>query len=93
MNDLELQGELARNESEKQLIRAELDSSHKKWVEYALKNKDEICSIHHPIVVKKKRSARWKDFINKLKAIFGLTKRKENYDGIEAYLQYRDNCE
>lgn len=93
MNNIELQTELARNASDKQLVNAELEASKKKWIEYILNNKEEICSSHHPIRVKKKKSALFNEFISKIKAIFGLTPRKEEIDGIEAYLQYRNEFE
>lgn len=93
MNNIELQKELARNDSDKQLANAELEASKKKWVEYILTNKEEICSNLHPIMVKKKKRALFNEFISKIKAIFGLTPRKEEIDGIEAYLQYRNEFE
>lgn len=91
MNSNEFQKELERNESNKQLINAELEASKKKWVEYIVKNQGEICSNPHPLIVKKKKSVRIKEFIKKVKTIFGLNPRKENFDGIEAYLQYSDD--
>lgn len=91
MNDFDLNNELARNESDKQLACAELEASRSKWVDYLIQNKNEICTIHHPIVVKKKNKEILKGFINKIKAIFGFTPRKENNDGIETYLQYRNS--
>lgn len=93
MNNTELQSELSLNESDKRLANAELEASKKVWVNYILDNKTEICSNLHPIPVKKKRSVRWKEFIDKIKKMFGLIPRKENIDGIEAYLQYCDNIE
>lgn len=93
MNNIDLQAELARNASDKQLVNAELEASKKKWVEYLLKNQETICSNPRPLIVKKKTTARLRDFWNKIKTIFGFTPRKEEFDGIEAYLQYRDKFE
>ena len=93
MNSIELQSELSQNESDKKLAKAELDASKQKWVEYIMKNKDEICSNTQPLFVRKKRSVQWNEFIKKIKKIFGFELRKENIDGIEAYLQYRDELE
>lgn len=91
MNTNDFKNELELNESEKQLIRAELDASHKKWVNYVLENKDKICSTHHPIKVKKKKRFVWREFCDKIKKIMGLEKPRNNFDGIEAYLQYSDD--
>ena len=93
MNNIDLQAELARNVSDKQLVNAELEASKKKWIEYILKNQETICSNPRPLIVKKKTTARLCDFWNKIKTIFGFTPRKEEFDGIEAYLQYRDKFE
>lgn len=93
MNSYDLNNELARNESDKQLAYAELEASRNKWVNYLIENKNEICTIHHPTVVRKKRKERFKDFIKKIKMIFGFIPRKENKDGIETYLQYCDSLE
>ena len=93
MNNIDLQAELSRNASDKQLVNAELEASKKKWVEYLLKNQETICSNPRPLTVKKKTTARLRDFWNKIKTIFGFTPRKEEFDGIEAYLQYRDKFE
>lgn len=93
MNNVDLQIELKRNESDKQLTKTELDVLRNKWVNYLIENKDDVCSTLHPVVVKKKTKAKFVDFINKLKKIFGISQRKENIDGIEAYLQYRDKLE
>lgn len=93
MNSNELQSELSLNKSDKQLAKAELEASKKKWVEYILQHKNEIYSNLQPIRVRKKKSTRLKEFINKIKTIFGLVTRKENINGIEAYLQYSDNIE
>ena len=93
MNNTDLQAELARNASDKQLANAELEASKKKWVEYIVKNQELICSNPRPLIVKKKTTARLRDFWNKIKTIFGFTPRKEEFDGIEAYLQYRDKFE
>lgn len=93
MNSAELQSELSQNESDKKLAKAELEASQRVWVNYVLQNKTEICSNIHPVTVKKKRSARWKEFTDKIKKIFGFTPRKETVDGIEAYLQYRNDFE
>lgn len=90
MSNNELHSELSLVKSDKKLAEAELEASQKKWAEYVMKNKNEICSNLHPVKVKKKRSARWKEFVTKIKTMLGLTKKKEVYDGIEAYLQYRD---
>ena len=93
MNNIDLQAELARNASDKQLVNAELEASKKKWVEYLLKNQETICSNPRPLIVKKKTTARLRDFWNKIKTIFGFTARQEEFDGIEASLQYRDKFE
>ena len=93
MNNIYLQAELARTASYKQLVNSELQASKKKWVEYLLKNQETICSNPRPLIVKKKTTARLRDFWNKIKTIFGFTARKEEFDGIEAYLQYRDKFE
>lgn len=93
MNNTELQSELSQNESDKKLAKAELDASKQKWVEYIMKNQDEICSNPRPLLVRKKRSAQWNEFIKKIKKIFGFEPRKENVDGIETYLQYRNELE
>lgn len=93
MNNIDLQAELARNASDKQLVNAELEASKKKWVEYLLKNQEAICSNPRSLIVKKKTTARLRDFWNKIKTIFGFIPRKEEFDGIEAYLQYRDKFE
>ena len=93
MNNTDLQAELARNASDKQLVNAELEASKKKWVEYIMENQEVICSNPRPLIVKKKTTARLRDFWNKIKTIFGFTPRKEEFDGIEAYLQYRDKFE
>lgn len=93
MNNFDLQAELNRNESDKKIVNAELEASRNKWADYVVKNKDEICTYSQPIVVKKKARAKLNDFFNKIKIIFGLTPKKENIDGIEAYLQYSDNAE
>lgn len=93
MNNFDLNNELARNESDKQLVYAELEASRNKWVDYLIQNKNDICTTHHPIVVKKKNKEILKGFIDKIKTIFGFTPRKENNDGIEAYLQYRNGFE
>lgn len=93
MNNIDLQAELARNASDKQLVNAELEASKKKWIEYILKNRETICSNPRPLLVKKKTTARLRDFWNKIKTIFGFMPRKEEFDGIEAYLQYRDKFE
>ena len=93
LNNIDLQAELARNVSDKQLVNAELEASKKKWIEYILKNQETICSNPRPLIVKKKTTARLRDFWNKIKTIFGFTPRKEEFDGIEAYLQYRDKFE
>ena len=69
MNNTDLQAELARNASDKQLVNAELEASKKKWVEYILKNKETICSNPRPLIVKKKTTARLRDFWNKIKTI------------------------
>lgn len=93
MNSAEIQSELSQNESDKKLAKAELDASKQKWIEYIMKNQDEICSNPRPLLVRKKRSARWKEFTDKIKKIFGFTPRKETADGIETYLQYRNDFE
>lgn len=93
MNQFDLNNEMQRNESDKQLAYAELEASRNKWVQYLINNKDEICTTLHPRVVKKKTKARVSDFINKIKMIFGLIPKKEEKDGIEAYLQYCDSVE
>ena len=93
MNNIDLQAELERNASDKQLVNAELEASKKKWVEYILKNQETICSNQRTLIVKKKTTARLREFWNKIKTIFGFTPRKEEFDGIEAYLQYRDKFE
>lgn len=93
MNEFELHKELERNSNDKQIIKDELCASQKKWAEYVLKHKDEIHSQHHPIIVKKKKSAFFKEVLNKIKAIFGLTKRKNNQNGTETYLHYRNEFE
>ena len=93
MNNFDLNNELARNESDKQLAYAELEASRSKWVDYLIENKNEICTTHHPTVVKKKKNEKFKVFFNKIKAIFGFTPRRENNDGIETYLQYRNSFE
>lgn len=93
MNNVDLKNELSINEADKKLTKIELDVQHKKFVNYVLNNKEEICSNCSPIVVRKKYNVRFKEFINKLKKVFGLEKRKEYYDGIEAYLQYSDDIE
>lgn len=93
MNNFDLNNELVRNESDKQLAYAELEASRNKWVGYLINNKDEICATHHPIVVKQKKKERFKRFIEKIKTIFGLMPIKENNDGIETYLQYRNSFE
>lgn len=93
MNNFDLNNELAHNESDKQLVYAELEASRSKWVEYLINNKDEICTTHRPIVVKQKKKERLKRFINKIKTIFGLMPRKDSNDGIETYLQYRNSFE
>lgn len=93
MNNFDLNNELARNESDKQLVYAELEASRNKWVDYLIQNKNDICTTHHPTVVKKKNKEILKGFIDKIKTIFGFTPRKEINDGIEAYLQYRNGFE
>lgn len=93
MNDFDLQAELNRNASDKQIVGAELEASRNKWADYVIQRKEEICAYTQPIVVKKKKSAKFRDFVNKIKIIFGLAPRKEQTDGIEAYLQYRDDVE
>lgn len=93
MNQFDLNNEMQRNESDKQLAYAELEASRNKWAQYLINNKDEICTTLHPMVVKKKTKARVSDFINKIKMIFGLIPKKEEKDGIEAYLQYCDSVE
>lgn len=93
MNNYDLNIEMERNASDKQLANAELDASRNKWIEYLVKNKDKVCAYNHPIVVRKKRMAKLNDFIDKIKTIFGLKPRKGNVDGIEAYLQYSDGIE
>lgn len=90
MNSFDLQKEIDRNESDKQMVKAELEAYQKKWAEYVMANKEEICRTHKPIVVKKKLKARCSEFIDKLKTVLGLKPRKERLDGIEAYLQYSD---
>lgn len=89
----DLQAELRHNKSDKAIVKAELEASRRVWVNYILQNKTEICSNLHPVKVKKKRSARWKEFVTKIKTMLGLTKKKEVYDGIETYLQYCNDCE
>lgn len=89
MIDYELNRELERNNIEKRIINDELDASKKKWVEYLLKNKDNICLNNAPILVKKKKKAVFNDFVYKIKAILGLLPKKVENDGIETYLQYR----
>ena len=93
MNNIDLQAELARNVSDKQLVNAELEASKKKWIEYILKNQETICSNPRPLIVKKKTTARLRDFWNKIKTKLGFTRRKEEFDEIEAYIQYRDKFE
>lgn len=93
MNNNELQAELNINKSDKELTKAQLEANLKQWADYALKNKEDICSYQKTVVVKKKTSAKWKEFKEKLKSIFGLNPKKKEYDGIEAYLQYRDDFE
>lgn len=93
MNNFDLQAELNRNESDKKIASAELEASRNKWVDYVVKNKNEICAYSQPIAVKKKTRAKLKEFFDKIKIIFGLTPKKGNIDGIETYLQYSDNAE
>lgn len=96
MIDFNLQKELDINESDKQLLYAELEASQKKWAQYLINNKEAVCSFHHPIVVKKKRRVRFKEFIEKIKTLFGFNKEKDKrgeIDGIEAYLHHRINFE
>lgn len=93
MNNFDLQLEMERNNSDKELAKTELEVSRNKWVKYIMDNKENICSFHQPIVVKKKFNVKIKEFIDKIKTIFGLMPRKENNDGIEAYLRYRDDFE
>ena len=91
MNSNELNIELERNKSDKQLLAAELEGSKKKWIEYIMKSQDEICSNPRPLLVRKKFSSKWADFIKRLKTIFGFKERKDNRDGIEAYISYSDD--
>lgn len=93
MNEFDLQAELNRNESDKQIVNAELEVSRKKWVDYLLQNKENICSYNQPIKVKKKNRARFNDFVNKIKIIFGLKRKENKVDGIETYLQYCNSIE
>ena len=95
MNEFELHKELERNSNDKQIIKDELCASQKKWAEYVLKHKDEIHSQHHPIIVKKKKSAFFKEVLNKIKAIFGMVNHKNNnnQNGTETYLHYRNEFE
>lgn len=89
----DLYQELQRNDSDKKLLNEEASAYQKQWASYVLNNKDRICSNLHPIVVKKKRKVRWNEFINKIKKMFGFERRKEEYDGIETYLQYCNSDE
>lgn len=77
MNDAELYKELSLNKSDETLARAELKAAHDKWVKYVMENKDVICSNYHPMTVKKKKSAIWREFICKIKSIFGFTPKIE----------------
>lgn len=93
MNNFDLQSELSKNEADKQIVSTEIEASRNKWAEYVIKNKNEICSYHKPVVVKKKRCAKFSDFLNKIKIILGLKQKEDKADGIETYLQYRDSIE
>ena len=93
MNNFDLQTELDKNETDKQIANTEIEVSKNKWAEYVIKNKDEICSYHKPIIVKKKRRAKLGDFLNKIKIILGLKQKEDKTDGIETYLQYCNNIE
>lgn len=93
MNNNELNAELERNKSDKKISMAELEASQKKWAEYALNNINEICLHTKPVIVKKKYRYRWKEFLTKIKTIMGFTKANKKEDGIETYLQYRNNIE
>ena len=86
MNESELHNELERNKTEKTIIKEELIASQRKWADYVLSHKDEINSIHKPIVVKKKKSARIDDFLKKIKIILGFAKQEGDTDGTEAYI-------
>lgn len=79
MNDSndEVLSELQRVKENEELIRIELENAKKKWIEYALKCKDDICKHQQPIVVKKKFKYRISDMFNSLFRVFGFTKNKK----------------
>lgn len=93
MNEFDLQAELNRNDSDKQITKAELEVSRNKWAEYVVRNKDKICSFNGPTIVRKKRIPQIKEFITKIKIIFGLIPKEKKNNGIEAYLQYCDSID
>lgn len=86
MNSIDMQAELERNENDKQLAKAELHAAKNKWVDYIIENRKTICSRNYPVIVKKKKKVVIKEFIYRLKTIFGLTAKKEDTDGIETYI-------
>lgn len=92
MNEYDLHKELERNNADKEIVQAELEASKNKFAKYALSHMDSINKFHQPIVVKKKKSVRFKEFIDKIKAILGLTKNTE-IDGTKTYLQHCENFE
>lgn len=93
MNSQEIYKELANNESDKILAKNEIKQYQKKWADYVINNKDKVMYELQPIVVKKKNKVCFKEFIGKIKKMFGFEKRKEEIDGIEAYLQYSNSDE
>lgn len=76
-NNDEVLSELQKVKENEELIKIELENAKKKWIEYALKCKDDICKYQQPIVVKKKFKYRISDMFNSLLRVFGFTKNKK----------------
>lgn len=74
MSDKELESEIKKIESEKELIEIELDQSKNKWAKYVIENHDSILNNTQPVVVKKKKNIRLKEFMNRLKIVLGFKK-------------------
>lgn len=90
MNDFELSRELEANEAEKNILKEELEASKRKYAEYMRKNMETGLIDSAPVRVRKKKSALLSEFYGKIRKIMGFGRRKEGYDGIEAYLQLGD---
>ena len=74
MSDKELETEIKKIESEKELIEIELDQSKNKWAKYVIENHDSILNNMQPVVVKKKKNIRLKEFMDRLKIVLGFKK-------------------